>query len=386
MITITRKIQINFNTDDKQLRKDLYDKLNKWQEIVRRSANIISTHLFIQDNIKDFFYLIDDVKIKLGNVEKDDQGIFNTSRCNTVYRLLSQKYKGEAPMNMISGLCAQLLKDHSKRSFRVLTGQESIQSYRNTIPMPAPTQRMLHWKKQSDGNYTFTLFGIDWITHFGRDLSNNQDVFDFAMKGEYKLCDSSIMINKGKIFLLAVIKHDSINHNLKPEKEIIARLGKDIPVQFTINNNIYTIGSKEEFEYRLNRIRQSRESVKNAIKFNKSGKGRKRKYAPMINYTKKAEDYVDSRLQKYTAQLVYWCIRSKSGKLIFNDDEKEPLIGRAYKFKELLQYKCAKNEIELIINGIEEQAEKQDVSSKRTIRKTTIKKRGVQRKAVVAIS
>ena len=70
-VIITRKIQLLFDTECKE---QFIEELVKWKDYqyyVRKASNLISTHAFIQDNITDFVYLTEDIKLKLENIEKD---------------------------------------------------------------------------------------------------------------------------------------------------------------------------------------------------------------------------------------------------------------------------------------------------------------------------
>jgi hypothetical protein len=173
------------------------------------------THLYIQENIKDLFYLTDEVRVKLSNIEKDADGILTTSKDNSTYQMLSRAFKGECPMGMLSGLNSIICKKYKTDAFDIKCGKKSLSSFRNNIPMPIRSGDISQWKKLAeDGNYTFFVYGLPFKTWFGKDLSDNESIFDRAivdraiLAGEYKLCDSSISIEKRggkfKMFFLAV--------------------------------------------------------------------------------------------------------------------------------------------------------------------------------------
>ena len=236
MPTITRRVKIDFNVENKEQLKDCYKKIFSWQKIVHKAANYIATQFYIQDQIKDLFYLTDEIKIKLANIQKDPEGIFTTSRDNTTYQLLSKKFKGECPMGMLSGLNTIIAKTYKKESSEIWKGEKSLRTYRDTVPMPIRSADTSNWKKQEDGNYTFFVYGTSFKTYFGRDLSGNELMFDRAISGDYKLCDSSIQLikdsitKKWKMFYLAVFSFEKQEIKLDKNKVANCFLHIDYPI------------------------------------------------------------------------------------------------------------------------------------------------------------
>jgi hypothetical protein len=103
-INVTRKIQLFIDSKDSAFIKEAYATLYRWQDIVFRSSNYLVTHHFVQDRIADLFYLTEDMRIKLTNVNKDPHGILVTSQANTTYRLLTKHFKGSIPTAIINAL------------------------------------------------------------------------------------------------------------------------------------------------------------------------------------------------------------------------------------------------------------------------------------------
>ncbi|MGE8292751.1 MAG: hypothetical protein ACN6ON_13770, partial [Sphingobacterium sp.] len=73
----TRKIQVFVDCDDKEKRSEYFKQLFEWQDVVFRGANMIITHQYLQENLKDLIYLKEDVKVKLADHAKDEAGILN---------------------------------------------------------------------------------------------------------------------------------------------------------------------------------------------------------------------------------------------------------------------------------------------------------------------
>lgn len=364
MITITRKIQLLFDCEKSEL-KAMYEKWYNWQHIVHRAANWIATNHYIQDNVKDLFYFTDDVKVKLGDVKKDADGILTMSRDNTTYQVLSKAFKGECPMGMLSGLNMVIASTYKKESQDVRYGKKSLRTYRGNIPMPVRRGDIANFEKLEDGNYRFHVYGTWFKTWFGKDLSGNELIMDMAMDGKYKLCDSSISIRKNKIFFNAVFSFEKQDVKLDKDREMIVRLSANAPLEFSFRQNDYTIGDRMEYEHRLEQIRRARQRAVISSRYNKKGKGRKKRLEHVDRYTDYALNYINNRLHNYTAKLIDFALKLKCGTITLapvDDALAETYVFPAWSYNGLsdkLKYKCAKFGIEL--HGVDKKAKKEAV-------------------------
>jgi len=64
---LTRKIRllIDVPNNDKDALKKYYRILYDWQKIAFKASNIITSHLFFQQQVKEIIYFEDDIKMKL---------------------------------------------------------------------------------------------------------------------------------------------------------------------------------------------------------------------------------------------------------------------------------------------------------------------------------
>ena len=359
MPIITRKIQISPQGDKEEINY-IWDTLRGFEETTFRAANYIATHSFVQEKIGEFSYFHDDIKLKLLNREKDESGIFNTSPQNTTYRMISLKYKGDVPSGIYNQVNSVVRKSFESEKKDLFTGKRSLRSYKRGMPIPFGKKdiRQLTKVGSDKGNYSFTLFGMRFKTYFGKDLSGNEIIMDRAISGEYAMCDSSIQIKNNKIFLLVVVKFEANKADLKPEKELVARLGILTPIEFEVGKNTYTIGSKEEFLHRRLQIQEGRKRLQISMRFNGGGSGRKKKMKALDRYDLAEKNYVTTRVHQYTANLIDWCLKLKCGKLILKDQESVEDVVKGNDFllrnwgyfgiKDKLKYKCGLHGIELI--------------------------------------
>lgn len=360
-ITITRKVQINFDVE-KSMLKDCYDKVFSWQKIVHKAANWIITHQYLQENIRDFHYLVEGEKVKLANMSKDENGILTTSRDNTTYQLLSKHFKGECPMGMLSGLNTVICKKYKLDAFDIKKGEISLASFKRNIPMPVRAADISLWKKEQDGNFSFFVYGQPFKTYFGKDLSDNESIFDRALiTGEYKICDSAIQLEKHggkyKMFLLTVVSFDKQEILLSPDKEARCRLSLNYPIVIVEKKDkFYHIGTAEEYLHRRLAIKAALSRQQKACKYNNGGNGRTTKLQAINRYKKLEDKYVNSRMHLYSKLLIDYCIKRGIGRIVLENYnevvEKTHEEGEQAKFllaswsyynlSEKIKYKAAK--------------------------------------------
>jgi len=367
MPTVTRKIQVGFNTEDKNEIKSLYDKVFAWQRMVYRAANWVATHQYIQENIKDLHYFTDGEKVKLANIEKDADGILTMSKTNTTYQVLSKNFKGEAPMGMMSAVNTNVTKIYQEEKIDVKNGIRSLRTYKRTLPMPVRSADISNWMQLEDGNYSFFVYGINFRTWFGRDLSGNKIMMQRAQEGKYKLCDSSIQLkkqgNKWRMFLLAVFSFEKEKISVNPKLIAECTLGIKYPliVQYKNKTEQYLIGTKDEYMHGRLAIRGAMNRLQKELRYSGGGKGRQKKLAALERFHDREKNYIDNKMHMYSRMLINFCIKQNIGKIVLSNykeaveethqdtDESRQLLSSwsYYNLADKIKYKAAQFEIEV---------------------------------------
>jgi IS605 OrfB family transposase len=358
-IILTRKVQLLVNSDDKAVIGEVFKTLYQWRYICFRAANYIFTHLFIQHQIKELFYLRDDVKVKLADSVKDSNGVLTSSQLNTIYRMLSARFKGDIPMHIIATLSMTLAKHFNNEKNDYLKGEKSVRNYKRDIPIPFGSKDITHLQSIQNGReYSFQLFKIPFRTYLGRDQIYKRPLFERLLKGELILHNSSIQIDKSKIYLLAAFEVEKEVNDLDISIVAEAHLSIDYPIILHIGKVRHTIGSKEEFLHRRLAIQAARSRSQKAATFNRGQHGRRRKLKPLEEFREKERNYVQQRLHLYSRRLVDLCIQHRAGSLILvGQAEKEAatagdeLVLRNwsyYSLKQKIEYKANKAGVMLI--------------------------------------
>jgi len=352
MNTVTRKVQLVYDCNEKEKVKEFFDTIYRWQRIVRKAANMIATTHYAMENIKDLFFLDDGTKVKLADAEKDENGILTCSKMNTTYQLLSKHFKGEIPMVILSSLNQSVVSTFNKERGQYFTGERSLRNYKRDIPIPLPMQFIRNLNRSEDGTVRFDISDFTMKIVFGKDLSDNKIFFERALAGEYKLCDSSLYFDGNKMFLLAVFQFESDRITLNEDKVCEASLDVDTPVVVKINGKEFTIGTKEEYLHRRLAIQAALRRTQAACRYNKGGKGIHKKIQAIERYEKAEKNYITNRIHNYTRKLIDLCVKYKCGKLILVDQKEKEKEAKAdeqyllrnwtyYGMKEKINYKAA---------------------------------------------
>ncbi|GGA88134.1 hypothetical protein [Puia dinghuensis] len=358
-VMITRKIQLLLQADSKEEWKEKYRTLLTWQQMVTKAANWIVTHHYVQDSLKELLYLADGIKVKLADQQKDEEGILTTSRMNTTYRLLSAKFKGEIPMSIITALNSRIVSVFDKEKADYREGKRSLRIYRRDQPIPIVSKDIIHIEPVEKGEYRFSLYGLHFHTHFGRDTSGNRQLFEKVIMGEGRLRDSSIQIKQQKLFLLAVFDQDKVAGQLSPESRVEAWLSMDVPIIAASGGKEIRIGSKEEYLHRRLAIQEAMRRTQAAVRYNSGGRGRTRKLQALERFHDLEKNYVRTRLHQYSARLIHFCLEEGAGVLVLRHQSEKEATAREsnfllrnwtyYGLKEKISYKAAKYGITVLV-------------------------------------
>lgn len=327
-IIITRKIQVYVSEADEAQKKDYIHTIYGWRDLVRRTANMIVAHKFVQQQVRDFVYIKDEIKEKfhVKDILKEGRGM---SEQNTTYRVASDMLKGKVPADIYSCLNQAVANTFKETVADINTGKASVRSYKNNIPMPFSAKALsnIHWSAE-DKRFYFTLFGIPFACALGRDRSNNQAIIERCISGEYKLCSSSLQIDdtKKKMFLLLCVDIPKKETNLIDGKKMYAFLGVFNPIVCTTEINakndydsgmkVYEIGTEAEFNHRRRQIQEAVKRCQIENRYAKGGKGRKRKCQAIERFHEKENNYVDTKLHTYSRMLIDLAVKYKCSEIV----------------------------------------------------------------------
>ncbi|OPB89013.1 hypothetical protein [Elizabethkingia ursingii] len=358
-MTLTRRIQLLIDVPSNE-KKEIWEKLYRYQNRCFRAANLIVSHLYVQEMIKDFFYLTEEIQHKLADANKDPMGIFTRSKTNTTARMVYDRFKGEIPTDILGCVNNMIQAVFSKEKADYWQGLKSLRNFKKDIPIPLPVKCISKMKYDPERKvFCFNMFAIPVKTFLGRDYSDKRLIMERLLRGEIKLCTSQIQLKGGKIYWLAAFEFEKEKHLLKPEIIAEASLSLEHPIVAKTGNIRINIGSKEEFLYRRLAIQSSQKRIQDGITYVRSGKGKKRKQKALYKTENLESRYVSHRLHVYSKKLIDFCIQQQAGTLILKNQEdkigiakEQEFVLRNWSYYELqakIKYKAEKAGIELII-------------------------------------
>jgi hypothetical protein len=359
-IHLTRKIQLLIDSADPDFVYEARGKVMQWQSACYRCANLVYTHQFIQEQIKDMVYLTEGVKLKVTDAAKDPDGILTSSRTNSTYKVLTNHFKGQVPSNIYNNLNNILVGSFSHDKAHYYTGERSIRNFKKTIAMPFSGECLRKLTEVKEGAYfTFTLFGIPFKTYLGRTFDDKRELLREVIRGRHKLATSYLKLEDKKLYLLATFEQDKQLNLLSEEVIAEASLSLEHPLTVKIGKVKLTIGNKEEFLYRRLAIQAARRRVQTGYTTNRAGHGRKRKQKPLKTYQHMERDYVDYKLQVYSRRLIDFCLKYHAATLILTHQaakedaaKEEAFVLRNWsygKLKDKIAYKADKAGINVIV-------------------------------------
>ena len=400
-MVITRKIEIYVCESDKELKKEFMNTVFGWRDAVRKAANLIVSHKFVQQNVRDFMYLQEDVRERFLVVDEKtgkEKVKFNVSEIlvqgpgmseqNTTYRLISSMLKGKVPSDIYSCLNQSVAKTFKETVTDVNKGEAALRSYKNNIPIPFSAKSLSNIHKADDGHFYFTLFGVPFACMLGRDRSNNEVIIERCISGEYKLCSSSLAFQKvvsrdtgkkkNKLFLYLCVDIPKKEVELNPKKSMYCYLGLAHPILYNYEvqaKNIYDsgvkwlhIGTAEEFLYRRVQIQAAMKRCQLNCRYTSGGKGRKRKLQALNRFEEKERNYVQTKLHTYSRMLVDKAIKNHCATIVLVNQEPreveakeanqkgEPFVLRNWSYfglKTMIGYKAKMIGIKVISVGKE---------------------------------
>tara|TARA_R110002051_G_scaffold117807_1_gene191660 strand:- start:7410 stop:8510 length:1101 start_codon:yes stop_codon:yes gene_type:complete len=361
-IKLTRKIQLQVDAPTHEEKREALETLYRWQNRCYRAANLIVTHLYIQEMIKEFFYLSEGIKYRLADEKKDIDGILNRSKTNCTYRVVSDRFKGEIPTNILANLNNGIMNSFHTDLPAYRSGERALSNFRRDIAFPFGSrgiQRLTYSEEKK--TFCFRLFSIPLKAYLGRDYTDKRRLLEQVIAGEIKLCASKIQLKNQKIYWLAVFEMDKEKHSLKPQVIAEASLSLEYPIIVKSGKATLSIGSREEFLYRRLAIQAALKRAQNGVAYCRPGKGRKRKTKAIDRFHEREKKYVGNRLHLYSRKLIDFCIEQKAGTLILlNQEDKmeiakkeDGFVLRNWNYHELMnkiKYKADKAGIELIVD------------------------------------
>lgn len=380
----TRQIQLLINEDNKSKINDHWNTIRQLQKDVAKAANSIVANMFFTDEFTKRIILNDaellerqeknnieiEEKIKAKKEEKDEQKkekideeikklrtknakltsearqqaaeFYYKNESTDYYQKCSKEYP-LLPSYVVASLVQKTMKEYNNDKFKVNRAEQSVRTYKKTLPIPFNKKSLIFSKRDND--ILVTWFKIPFILYFGRDKSNERLNVERCLSGEYKLCDSAIQNKKNKIYLQLVIDVPTKENTLDPNIIVGVDLGLAVPACCAINNDTYSLfaGSLNDFLRVRLQIQNRRRSLQKSLKLTNGGHGRNKKLKALDNFKEKERNWAKTYNNQLSKKIVEFAKRNSAGQINieflegFSEDEKHAFVLRNWSYYELQQ-------------------------------------------------
>lgn len=352
---ITRKIEVHLHCTEEN-KKELYGIWDTINDNLYKAANRIVSHCFFNDayeyrlklhspRFQEIEKLLrypkrnklseEDIK-QLKTERKELFASFKKQRHtflrggvtegsnpeqNSTYKVVSDEFGEVIPSDVLTCLNQNITSTYKAYSKDVEYGNRTIPNFKKGIPVPFPIKYhgQLLLKRRDDGSiYIRFPKGLEWDLDFGRDRSNNREIVERVLSGQYDVGNSSIQESKNKKrFLLLVVKIPKENRTLNPERIVGVDLGINTPLCAALNDNQYggmSIGSRDQFlRMRMRMYAQKRELQRTLRHSTNGGHGRKQKLQALERLEGKERNWVHLQNHIFSKTLIEYALKSDAG-------------------------------------------------------------------------
>lgn len=268
---------------------------------------------------------------------------------NSTYKVVSNEFLDVIPSDILTCLNQNVSSTYKCYSKEVEFGNRTIPNFKRGIPVPFSIKvlKSLMLKKREDGSiFVYFPKGLEWDLSFGRDRSNNREIVERILSGQYDAGNSSLQEAKnGKIFLLLVVKIPKQSNALDPNRVVGVDLGINIPLYAALNDNEYggmSIGSREQFlKMRMRMAAQKRELQRNLRHSTNGGRGRSHKLQALERLEGKERNWVHLQNHIFSKNIIEFAVKNNAGviqmeRLTGFGHDRNDEVGDGFKF--ILRY------------------------------------------------
>lgn len=268
---------------------------------------------------------------------------------NSTYKVVSNEFIDFIPSDVLTNLNQNISSTYREYSLDVERGVRTIPNYKKGIPVPFSMKQkgeIVLKKREDESIYVRFPKGLEWDLSFGRDRSNNREIVERVLSGQYDVGNSSIQETKNKKrFLLLVVKIPKQTASFDPNRIVGVDLGINVPLYAALNDNEYggmSIGSRDQFlKVRMRMAAQKRELQRNLRHTTNGGHGRTQKLQALNRLEGKERNWVHLQNHIFSKSIIEYAVKNNAGIIQMErltgfgrDDNDE--VGSDFKF--LLRY------------------------------------------------
>lgn len=306
------------------------EKYTRYKEIQNKILEFSTIKKKTQEDKDKLKILYTEAKSIVDECEEEmNQYIRSQSIQNYTYGKNADEYYDLIPSTVRTTLNQKVFKEFNEKLKSYLRGEESIQTYKKTIPVPFQASAISNLSKNENGSFTFTLFKINLECHLGKDGNNTKHILEslIANDGKFKLCDSSYQFKEKDFFLLLTVSTEQTK--TKKNSNMVA--GVDLGVSRMATLIIRDISDCNKVNYIERKFFGDISLMKKMIHYNneksnlnryllgKTGKGRLHAVKKKNNQLNKFSNFRDNYNKKIAHKIIMRCITNNVSTIVLEE-------------------------------------------------------------------
>lgn len=348
--TTTRRIQLNPIYDEGEHAKDIFwDKLRSIQDSCFRAMNSGLTFLYMKEELITKISKTTLTPTKYNKLTKDERKkvyndsanivkeILNKNTSAPLYRILAQEYPN-FPTAAMPSVIKRIENLFSEYWVNLKLGNTALPSFKKETPIPT----IKKYLNINEEDYSFVWYNkLKFRLFFGRDRSNNKAIVDNVLNETYTLCDSSIQLKDGKIFLLLVVKIPKQEVHLDEEVTVGVDLGLASSAVCALNKGYNRLSIPNSILNPRLRIQAQKRDLQKSLKYTNGGRGRVKKLSKLDSLKDKERNVVKTLNHKISHDIINFALKNNAANINLEDlkgfskDETNSFVLRNWSYYEL---------------------------------------------------
>lgn len=343
---VVRKFEVVIDEPCSKDRALFFEQITEWRSVASTFANEFVSFIYSVDTLSSSKIMDEESRLVLNILKMNGE---NESEIEELSALFSERVNGRLPGEVIGSVYKIVRTAYEESRESIKKGKTTLPNY-SSMPIPFVFEclKNISGLEQSN-NYSFRLFGIPMRTEFGRDRSNNFNLFTQIISGAINAPNFSLMIDnrRSKLYMLACVDMPKKRVELHEANWLAVSLSSEAPLVVSFRNRVFHVGGNEEFMYRRNQIVESAKRAGQYIKFSPGGKGRKRKLAAIRRIHAKENEYINTKVHNYAKLVVEHAVKNRCKTICIvkhDSSEYDNLILKSWGYYGLykkLNYKAA---------------------------------------------
>lgn len=279
---------------------------------------------------------------------------------------LSKLVKSHFKLNVdtVDRITAKVISDfNNDMKTGLLSGQRSLRNYRSTNPLMIRAKSMRFYEE--NGDYFFkwvkgVIFKIV-ISEGSKQRANILELkttLERIMDGTYKVCDSSIELDKNLILNLSLDIPITKENVFVPNRVVGVDLGLKIPAYVSLNDTHYikrAIGDINEFLKVRTQLQSQRRRLQKSLQSTNGGKGRNKKLKGLERITEKERNFVKTYNHFLSKSIIDFALKNQAGIVHLEELKFDKMKAKSilrnwsyYELQTMIEYKAQREGIEVI--------------------------------------